>query len=95
MATIRLNDILTTYNDVAAAGNRFYSDIVQNKTNADKITIDMTDVTSLPSIFLNVSFGKIIDDMGVDVVRTMFTFSNITKAQAERLQKYFAAYKHS
>lgn len=93
MRTIRLNDILNEFSDMTLAGDRFYHQVIQAKSTSDKLTIDMKDVTSLPSVFLNVSFGKIIDELGIDTVRNMFLFSNITKSQAERLQKYFAAYK--
>lgn len=91
--TIHLNEILTAFQEITDAGEKFYAEIMEAKPYSDRFLIDMTEVTSLPSIFLNVSFGKIIDDLGMEAVRTMFSFSNITKAQAERLKKYFAAYK--
>ncbi len=51
----------------------------------------MESVTSLPSVFLNVSIGRIIDEFGTEAMRH-FTFVKITKVQAERLQKYLSSY---
>lgn len=93
-STIQLAEILSAYPDLTAAGDKFYADVRRAVEKSGLIKVDMKDVTSLPSIFLNVSFGKLIDEFGMDAVRRMFTFSNITKTQAERLQKYFSAYKH-
>lgn len=52
----------------------------------------MEGVTSLPSIFLNVSLGKIIDDYDIEILKKHISFSNITRSQAERLKDYLIRY---
>lgn len=48
----------------------------------------MTGVESLPSIFLNMSLGRIIEDFGEEALKGKLSFKNITKAQAERVKDY-------
>ena len=93
--TIHLNQILQQDADLTVAGSKFYDSVKEHVADSEKIVVDMENVTSLPSIFLNVSFGRIIDEYGMDVVRQLFSFVKITKMQAERLQKYFGAYKNN
>ena len=92
MATIFLNDILKQNSDLTIAGTMFYDIIKKEISNGQTVVVDMESVTSLPSIFLNVSFGKIIDEFGLNTIRQHISFIKITKIQAERLQKYLGAY---
>lgn len=62
--------------------------------DSQKVVLDMDGVTSLPSIFLNVSFGRLIDEKGFDFIHKL-TFLKITKVQADRLKKYIDSYKES
>ena len=54
MCTIRLYDIMEG-KDFPDAGNCLYDLIIKSKNTSDKIVIDLEGVTSLPSMFLNVS----------------------------------------
>lgn len=61
------------------------------KTNQN-IDIDMTNVISLPSMFLNASFGKAFVLYGKDSIKQRTKFYHISKSQAERLNEYFLRY---
>ena len=74
------------------AGDLFYSQIIKGLNKSEKVIIDMTDVTAMPSIFLNVSIGRIIDEMGMDKVKNNIVFTMITKQQALRLKEYMLKY---
>ena len=52
----------------------------------------MDGVSSLPSMFLNTSIGKMIEDFGVDSVR-LLSFRKITRLQAQRIKEYVDRYK--
>lgn len=53
----------------------------------------MEGVSSLPSMFLNVSIGKFIDKFGFETLKKKISFAKITKLQAERLTDYISRYK--
>lgn len=56
--------------------------------NDEKICVDMRNVVSLPTLFLNSSFGKTIELYGDSALKKAIVFSNINKTQAERIQEY-------
>ena len=60
--------------------------------NTDRIVVNMSDVDLLPSMFLNVSIGKLIDTYGKQKVKETISFTMITKSQASRLKDYFERY---
>ena len=92
MATILLSDILND-NDYANGGSVVY-DIAQPAiSNNDIIVIDMQNVDSFPTVFMNTSFGKLMDKFGVDRTKKSFRFKNILKTQVERISKYFSDYE--
>lgn len=93
MKTIILNDILTKNNNIADAGASLYALLKSTVDNNETVVIDMEDATSLPSIFLNVSFGRLIDEFGPGVIHDWVSFTKITKSQAERLRQYIHNYK--
>lgn len=86
---IQLSELMTgkTYPESGAA---LYSDIVQLLKQGEMVNIDLHNVISLPSMFLNASFGKIANEYGADTLKSRVTFHHITKAQAERLRDYFS-----
>ena len=59
MCTIVLKDIMASSAQLPEAGNLFYSQIVKGMEDSDKVIVDMSDVTALPSVFLNVSIGRL------------------------------------
>ncbi|MDE6270546.1 MAG: STAS-like domain-containing protein [Muribaculaceae bacterium] len=93
MNTIRLNEIMGRENDLTVSGSILYDEMKSRIAAGEKIVVDMQDASSLPSIFLNVSFGRIIDEYGAGVISNFVSFVKITRTQAERLQKYIQKYQ--
>ena len=91
MKTIILKDILAekAYPD---AGDYIFKDIKDSIIAHDKVIIDMSDVLSVPTMFLNTSLGAIIEEFGTLKLKESLGFKNITKSQAERIQKYLIDY---
>lgn len=94
MWTIILNQIFDTSKDAADAGTSLYSQIKLLIDSNNKAVIDMTGVTSISSVFMNVSIGRIIDEYGMDTLRKTVSFSNITQQQAKRLKEYLERYSN-
>lgn len=87
-----MKDVFGAGNSLPDAGQIFYDAINNAILTGENIVVDMTGVSSLPSIFLNVSVGRIIEEQGKDVLRAHVTFVKITKQQAIRLKEYFSRY---
>lgn len=85
---IQLSEIMAGKN-YPESGTLLYGNILQQLKDGQPIEIDLEGVLSLPSMFLNASFGRIAKECGIDTLRHKVTFHHITKAQAERLQDYF------
>lgn len=93
MCTIYLKNILAETADLPQAGNIFYDKVMDAESRSEKVIVNMENVTYLPSIFLNVSIGRIIDDFGIQWVKDHLSFTRITKAQALRLSDYLSIYR--
>lgn len=92
MCTINLKDIMSNQS-LPDAGSRLL-EIMMSKLNAgENIILDMDGVPSLPSIFLNTSIGKFIEEKGVKLLKQKVSFAQITKGQAERLQEYIRKFE--
>ncbi len=88
MCTLIISDVLATQKNLPDAGNVLYEKIkIAIETN-DKVIVDMQEVAALPSIFLNMSLGRIIEDFGIEALKGKLSFKNITKTQAERVKDY-------
>ena len=92
MCTIVLKDIMDSSTLLPEAGSLFYSQVVKGIENSDKVVVDMSDVTALPSVFLNVSIGRLIDEWGLEKLKNNLVFTMITKQQAMRLRDYIVKY---
>lgn len=92
MRTIDLNTLILGAVGLTEAGNSFYCQIADAFDNADKVIVNMENVLSLPSVFLNVSIGKIIEKYGSVRLKSDMSFTKITKSQAIRLQEYLAKF---
>ena len=87
MCIINLKDIMANQS-LPDAGNRLF-DVMMSKLNAgENVILDLDGVPSLPSIFLNTSIGKFIEEKGVDQLKQKVSFAHISRGQAERLQVY-------
>ncbi len=91
MKTVLLKSILAekAYPD---AGEFIFMDIKDSIIAHDKVIIDMSDVLSVPTMFLNMSLGAIIDEFGTQILKESIGFRNISKSEAERIQKYIIDY---
>ena len=89
---IIMNDILQNTNNLEHAGNVLYDDIKNAIARKEHVSIDMNGASSLPSILLNVSLGRIIDEKGKGTLKN-YVVSQITKLQAIRLKDYMMRYK--
>ena len=85
--TIVIKDILNgrSYPD---AGSFLYDQMAVGIDSTDKFIWDLSEVSELPSMFLNVSMGRLIKEKGVDFVKSKISFSNITRSQVNRIVKY-------
>jgi len=92
METILLSDILKD-KDYSNGGTVVYSIAQRAILQNDVIVIDMKNVDSFPTVFMNTSFGELMDEFGVDKIKKSFRFKNILKTQVERISKYFSDYE--
>lgn len=58
------------------------------------VTLDFDGVDSIPTIFMNTSFGALMDEYGASTTKTLFKFRNIKQTQIERIRKYFNDYEN-
>lgn len=77
---------------LSVASNSFYDSIKQDISNNEKVSVYMDGVISLPSVSLNISLGRIIDEEGKDKLKQYVGFVRITKQQAIRLRDYLQRY---
>ena len=59
----------------------------------DVVILDMQDVPSIPTLFMNTSFGDLMTNFGIEKTKRLFLFNNINKALFERIQTYFNKYE--
>lgn len=70
------------------SGKELYDILDRFLSDEHKIILDMDGVASLPSMFLNVSLGKIIDKYGVGAINGKIEFAHISSSQARRITEY-------
>lgn len=91
MEQVRLANILSEYSYPEAG--QVLCGIIRNSIDVgDKVQIDMQGVDSLPTMFMNTSFGRIMDEYGLLKLTGTLIFRNITKVQIERIRKYLTDY---
>ena len=70
------------------AGTQLYQIMSEKIDDVEKIDLNLANVSLVPSMFLNVSFGRFIRERGADFIKQKITFSNITANQANRIKEY-------
>ena len=61
--------------------------------SGDTVSLDMQDVQSIPTLFMNTSFGDLIEKYGIEETKKIFLFKNINKSLIDRIQSYFDKYQ--
>ena len=92
MVTVKIKDVLNGRN-YPEGGTMLFSIIKDAMNSNQTVSIDMEDVDSFPTMFMNTSFGSLIDLFGLDTTKQALRFQNIKKAQIERIRKYCNDYK--
>ena len=70
------------------AGAYLYDTMMSNIDTQDKFIWDLSGVSELPSMFLNMCLAKLVKERGAEFVKSRISFANITKAQAHRIVDY-------
>lgn len=88
---VKLIEILRdrTYTE---AGYELFNIADKSISSNDIIVIDMEQVTSIPTLLMNTSFGDLIDKYGIETTKKAFRFNNISGPQIQRIRKYFEDY---
>lgn len=87
MASITVLPIMQGH-DYPTAGSVLYGIIMERIDSEDRIILDMSGVSLIPSMFLNTSIGRIIREKGVGFVKSKFGFSHIKVSDANRIRDY-------
>ena len=90
MCTVILKDIIRDCS-FPEAGNKLFAILCENLANGQQIIINMEGVSSLPSMFLNTSFGQYIEQKGKASLSNV-SFHKISQQQALRLKDYIARF---
>lgn len=91
MCTIRLYEIIKQHQHYPDAGSALYHEIVKNLDD-DRIIIDSENVRGIPTLLLNTSIGRLIDEFGYDNLKGKIGFTHIGKTDAETIRKYINRY---
>ena len=92
MNILKIKQYIDQYQDYAKAGNAVFADTYPMIGRDEMVAFDMAGLDGVSTVFLNTSFGQLIDMYGIERVKRSFKFSNILRSQAERIRKYFADY---
>ena len=91
MTTIVLNDIFKgAYSSVD--GYCLYCMLNPYFLTGDTVELSMKGFPVMSSSFFNSSFGKLIDENGMDKLRSTIKFINITQSQANLIGRYLKLY---
>ncbi len=71
------------------AGDALYQAIAPLLDDTEeKITLDMSGVQGIPSMFLTMSIGRIIRERGADYLKQKVKFINVLSGDANRIRSY-------
>ena len=91
MYIIRLEDIMKRHQHYPDAGTALYAEIVSNLQD-EQIIIDSENVRGIPTLMLNTSIGRLIDEFGYSRIKGRICFKHMGKTDAETLRKYISHY---
>lgn len=84
---INVSDIYSQYGADDRSGQQLYNMICD--CSDQTVVLNMSNLTSFSSVFLNVSIGRLITEKGKEYVKNTIKFTQLTKSQAVRLKEYF------
>ncbi len=93
MQTILVKQYIDQYGDYAQSGNAVFDFASSAISKGETLKFDMSGQDSVSTVFLNASFGKLIDTFGIEKVKRSFIFTNLLRSQVDRIRKYFDDYK--
>lgn len=88
---IEVNHLYSQFVADDKCGQQLYDLICKNR--GQEIVINMRNINSVSSVFLNVSIGRLIEEDRKDFVKQHIKFAEVTKAQVVRLKEYFDRFK--
>lgn len=74
------------------SGKELYAILSDAISKSMVVEINMAGVDALPSMFMNTSFGPIIEKNGLDVLKKSFKLFNVSQSQIIRIKRYFDDY---
>lgn len=75
------------------AGEYLYGILVSHFDQSEKIILDLKDVDLVPSMFLNTSIGRLINERGLESVRKRLAFRNASQGQIQKIKSYVHSYE--
>ena len=85
MKTIQLKKILDSNALLTQSGEVFYTQLGNALSKNERVIVDMSSTGTLPSVFLNISVGKIIDEFGIDKLKESVSFVSITRTTFQNI----------
>lgn len=79
--------------DYPTAGEALYHTMVAHLNDEDRVVLDMDGVLLLPSMFLNVSIGRLANEKGAEFVKNKISFSHIKASDAQRIKQFVARFE--
>lgn len=75
-----------------AGGVALYYAIVRALDVSDVVVLSFDEITAVSSSFLNSSIGNIIDERGIDVLKSRVKITHYTPTLAAAIKKYIVSY---
>ena len=88
VVTIRLMDVVSG-TATAAEGIVLFLQLDQTLSLKQKTRLSLAGATPFSTSFLNTSFGDLADKYGLETIRTLIVFTDITTSQLKNLKSYF------
>lgn len=92
MNTVKIANILEGRN-LPEAGMALFPFIEEAINSNQTLCIDMEGVDSIPTLFMNTSFGVALDKFGIQKFKSSISFAHIKKSQVDRIKKYLVDYE--
>ena len=88
VVTIRLMDVVSG-TATGEDGTTLFFLLDKSVSSNQKIRLSLASATPFSTSFLNTSFGDLSDKYGLETIRTLIMFTDITPSQLKKLRSYF------